>query len=430
MLTTSLYYTGKQLESNNDHMQPQISNPTSLNFDPDLFYNEDDNTFVAQGVITEYLEKHFRCTLSKASRTAMHKAHPVPRTFAAKPPVVYKFVKDYLKSRYPKQDGELAKLQSAMLKACGPMTCMWSDLIEQNLLEDPDATISVHDMLEIIQRSLVLLGNTNEMLSQMRRTNLLKLADESLGKYAQDLPSQAGELLFGPEFAKHLQDKVKADVLLAKVVATSQRYHPYNNKSRTTTIGHSKQQFFEGALLEVWGHSRANPTPQHIHKTTSLVPSQNWNPDTHLPGQHALKRTVKATTSGTSFHSHLGVGIAGIRNQCAEISPDSIKNQLGVNNQYQRNDHVNGPTNTTLNRRLLTPEPRPETTSLPAGRELVPDHLAYLRQHFKIQRLSPRAAELLIETWRGNTNDAYNTAWRKWLAGVRNWISIPFRHLW
>ena len=77
--------------------------------------------------------------------------------------------------------------------------------------------------------------------------------------------------------------------------------------------------------------------------------------------------------------------------------------------------HVNGPTNTTSNRRLLTPEPRPETTSPPAGRKLVPDRLAYLRQHFEMQGLSPRVAELLIESWRGNTNDAYNTAWRKWL---------------
>ena len=39
-----IQHAGKQLEPNNDHMQPQISNPTSLNFDPDLFYNEDDNT--------------------------------------------------------------------------------------------------------------------------------------------------------------------------------------------------------------------------------------------------------------------------------------------------------------------------------------------------------------------------------------------------
>ena len=72
--------------------------------------------------------------------------------------------------------------------------------------------------------------------------------------------------------------------------------------------------------------------------------------------------------------------------------------------------HVNGPTNTTPNRRLPTPEPRSETTSPPAGRELVPDRLAYLRQHFEMQGLFPKAAELLIESWRGNTNDAYNTA--------------------
>ena len=97
----------------------------------------------------------------------------MPRIFAAKPPVADKFVKDYLKSRYPKQHGELVKYQSAMLKVCGPMTCMWSDLIEQNLLENPDATISVQDVLEIIQRSLVLMGNANEMLSQVRRTNFI-----------------------------------------------------------------------------------------------------------------------------------------------------------------------------------------------------------------------------------------------------------------
>ena len=194
----------------------------------------------------------------------MHKAHPVPSTFAAKSPVVDKFVKDYLKSRYPKQDGELMKLQSVMLKVCGPMTCMWSDLIEQNLLENPDATISVHDMLEIIQRSLVLLGNANEMLSQMRRTNLLELADKALGKYAQDSPSQAGEFLFGPEFAKHLQDKIEADVSLAKVVATSQRYHLYNKKLCTTTIRRSKQQFFRGSPAENWGSQQGKPyTPTH-----------------------------------------------------------------------------------------------------------------------------------------------------------------------
>ena len=74
----------------------------------------------------------------------MHKAHPVPRCTVTKPPVVDPFIKDYLKSRFPKhEDGELVKLQSAMLKVCGPMTCLWSNLIEQDILKDSNATISV-----------------------------------------------------------------------------------------------------------------------------------------------------------------------------------------------------------------------------------------------------------------------------------------------
>ena len=81
---------------------------------------------------------------------------------------------------------------------------------------------------------------------------------------------------------------------------------------------------------------------QKTNKTTSPVPSQSWNPDTHLPGRHALKCTVKATTSGTSFHSHLAVGIAGFRNQCAEVSPDSIETNrlLRIHNRYQHNDQI------------------------------------------------------------------------------------------
>ena len=41
--------------------------------------------FAAQAVITEYLEKHFRRTLSKINRMAMHKLHAVPRTTSSQP---------------------------------------------------------------------------------------------------------------------------------------------------------------------------------------------------------------------------------------------------------------------------------------------------------------------------------------------------------
>ena len=164
------------------------------------------------------------------------------------------------------------------------MTCMWSNLIEQKLLDNPDATISVHDVLEVIQHSLVLLGNMNELLSQMRRKNILQVADKSLGRYGQDSPSHAGEFLFGPEFTKHLQDKVDSNALLAKVVSTSQRYHPYGNTSRANTIGCSKQ-FFRGALPEIGGHGRAMLTPQYCRTTTEARAQQDQRRHTNQPHQ-------------------------------------------------------------------------------------------------------------------------------------------------
>ena len=111
-------------------------------------------------------EKHFRSTLDKTGRLATHKEHPVPNTPATKAPKVDGFVTDYLKAAFPKSDdGELIKVQSVLLKVCGTMACKWAELIDNNLLSDADATVNVHDVLNIIQRTIVLLGNANEMLS-------------------------------------------------------------------------------------------------------------------------------------------------------------------------------------------------------------------------------------------------------------------------
>ena len=76
--------------------------------------------------------------------------------------------------------------------------------------------------------------------------------------------------------------------------------------------------------------------------------------------------------------------------------------------------HVSRSTNTTTDGGRPTSESRPEITPSPARGKLVPDRLAYLRQHLETQGLSQRATELIIESWKDNTNVAYNTAWRKW----------------
>ena len=84
-----------------------------------------------------------------------------------KVPKVDRYMTDHLRQCFLKShDGELGTVQAALLSAAGPLTFLWSDLLDNNLLADESAVINVHDMLNIIQQTLVLMGNAYELLSQ------------------------------------------------------------------------------------------------------------------------------------------------------------------------------------------------------------------------------------------------------------------------
>ena len=152
----------------------------------------------------------------------IHKEHRVPSTPATKAPKVDRFATDYLKATFPRSnDVELMKVQSALLKVCGPMVCMWPELIDNNLLSDPNASVNVHNILNIIQRTIVLLDNTSEMLSQLRRSKILASVDTSFIKFGQKPQSGSGEFLFGSEYTKYLRGEAETDSSLAKVVSLS-----------------------------------------------------------------------------------------------------------------------------------------------------------------------------------------------------------------
>ena len=104
----------------------------------------------------------------------MHKAHPVPCTSIMKVPKVDRYILDHLRQDFPKlHDLELGTIQSALILVTGSLTCLWAALLDNNLLEDPDCLINVHNVLNVIQRTLVLLGNANELALQTRRCNIL-----------------------------------------------------------------------------------------------------------------------------------------------------------------------------------------------------------------------------------------------------------------
>ena len=85
----------------------------------------------------------------------MLKKHPNSKVMA--PPKLDQFVLDVAPKKVDKmRDAALSKIQGSLLYAVNPLTNLWAGLIKQGLAEDPEALIPVPEVLDIIQRSVVL----------------------------------------------------------------------------------------------------------------------------------------------------------------------------------------------------------------------------------------------------------------------------------
>lgn len=243
-------------------VSPQSSSASESeneSFDPTLEREDKDDFKVkVPRTIEKYIDKHFRRSLSKEERTAMLKRHPKPDVEAALPPKLDSFVADFAGKKLDKgRDSQLAKIQGAMLYAAGPLTNLWADLIEQGLTNDSDAAIHVSDILETVQRSLVLLGNANSLISETRREIALESIHPSLKKYGKGEFAKAKADLFGQEFKDTLVKKVEADSALSKAVSivskssgsTSKMYQkPTGNRffgSRTSRYGAASGKVYQ-----------------------------------------------------------------------------------------------------------------------------------------------------------------------------------------
>ena len=182
----------------------------------------------------------------------MLKKHPKPDTEAAAPPKLDSFISDFASKKLDKaRDAQLARIQGAVLYTVNPLTCLWSDLAGQGLTQDRKAAILVSDVLDIIQRSLVLLGNANNLISETRRETALESIHLSLKKYGKGDFSNSRCDLFGQEFKDGLVKKVEADAALSKAVNIVAR--SVGTTSRMYQKQPSEQHFFQGSRTSLYG---------------------------------------------------------------------------------------------------------------------------------------------------------------------------------
>ena len=104
----------------------------------------------------------------------MLKRHPKPDTAVMAPPKLDPFILDFAPKKIDRaRDAALARVQGSLLYAANPLANLWANLVEQCLDGDPQAVVPVGEILDVIQRSLVLLGNANSLMSERKERDSL-----------------------------------------------------------------------------------------------------------------------------------------------------------------------------------------------------------------------------------------------------------------
>ena len=199
-----------------------------LEFDPHV---SSEDAWEATKTMSDFLEKHFTRCLKPEDREAMLKDFPKPNSQALQVPKLDDQVKDHLKKKginpHFGAERSLYRIQSQVLDMAGPLTCLWSDLL------DTGVTIKREQIILLVQRSLILLGSlSNSITLERRRINWSKL-----NPALKDIPVEDDEegskatTLFGGGFMEKANKRLEEEKTLTKV-AGLQRENPAAKRQR------------------------------------------------------------------------------------------------------------------------------------------------------------------------------------------------------
>ena len=179
-------------------------------FDPrSLSVDEDTLTEVPEEIQT-FLQTHFRRCMSATERKALLKQTPRPKSSAVVPPKVDDFFLRVLRQHGGQASGDynneslLAIFQGATAKSVSPLVALWKDVLSDRDQTDEDtdwlatASVPVTYELDIIERTVALIGNAFNLISQTLRDALLSAVHKDLKPYAtqDELFSDAKDRLF------------------------------------------------------------------------------------------------------------------------------------------------------------------------------------------------------------------------------------------
>jgi len=134
-----------------------------VQFDPTV---PDENVWEAGEIINSFIEKHFKHTITAEEKNAIMEDFPKLSCTALCTPKFDKDIKKQIRmvGRDPhfRVEKHLFKLQDQILDKAGPLTCLWMDLLDQDISMKPE------EIILLLQRVLVLLGSASFNITRKR----------------------------------------------------------------------------------------------------------------------------------------------------------------------------------------------------------------------------------------------------------------------
>ena len=144
------------------------------------------------------LKEAFTRSVNNATRKKWREKHGVPKSAPTRTPKLDKIVKDRVHPRTAKADRDLARLQTYVLDAVGPLT---------HLLEMEN--IQAKDAVEAAVTALRFLGNASVQISRTRRKAAITDMNPAISDMAEfdAVYAEAAPSLFGDNFCKEAKDR-------------------------------------------------------------------------------------------------------------------------------------------------------------------------------------------------------------------------------
>ena len=261
-------------------------------FDPHTFYSNSSRKKLPES-LEKYVQMHFRSCLSNPVRKAMAKERPLPNSVALKCLEADDAIVDFMGKNFPtKVDKQYKRMQTAIIAAAAPALGLWKDLDDQGFTSGQGGLMPVDTVLDTLQRSIVLIGNASNYVSQVRRDVIIHKLEPHNKGLASVLKSickkhqPEADLLFGSQVNKALNERAQTLDSFKKVASkvsqpqsssrSSWKEKKFFRDSPARDHGHGSGRIFRPSNQQ-YNQQRSHRPNFHKQKFTSKNNSQQQN---------------------------------------------------------------------------------------------------------------------------------------------------------